>query len=490
MGRLSDLKVRNAKPRNRVYSIYDGDGLFLRVPPSGEKSWQLRYYGRKLKEDGELRRVELLHSVGKLKRYSLKEAREESTKLLKLALTLPVGQTLTEHFKDQQAQQAVEHAKRTAEKSNTFGVVAEAWVKRRAKALRWDADSHHAFQIRRSLGLDDDPARKLKRAPPVKPDEPNSWLIVRRLHAYPITEITAPLVRSVLREIESTRAYMADRIRARIHAVLNYAVWEGLIPGNPLPKAEGGEEPVVTDHYAAVTDLKGVGAILRKQRELEMEDDERREKGQRSQLCEGVRRAHVLLAFTAQRNGEVVNARWDEFALDGVEVPIGDGQYRRDPNAGNWTIPRGRMKQRKGKDKGRGAHVVPLPPDLLRQLRAWREADGKGAVYVCVAPRDPKAPIRIESVGKHHKDKLGLEGKHVPHGWRSTFSTICREAGKDGDVVEAQLDHKVGQGTVAAVYDRAERLELRRELMKWYEAELILARDGAKVLPLHAKSKT
>ena len=34
--------------------------------------------------------------------------------------------------------------------------------------------------------------------------------------------------------------------------------------------------------------------------------------------------AHLLAVFTAQRIGEIVAAKWDEFALDGVEVTIGD----------------------------------------------------------------------------------------------------------------------------------------------------------------------
>ncbi|MGZ3250592.1 MAG: Arm DNA-binding domain-containing protein, partial [Croceibacterium sp.] len=45
MGKLTDLKVRNAKPG--VYG--DGAGLYLRVKPSGAKSWVLRvqFQGRR-----------------------------------------------------------------------------------------------------------------------------------------------------------------------------------------------------------------------------------------------------------------------------------------------------------------------------------------------------------------------------------------------------------------------------------------------------------
>ena len=50
-------------------------------------------------------------------------------------------------------------------------------------------------------------------------------------------------------------------------------------------------------------------------------------------------------------------------------------------------------------------------------------------------------------------------------------------------MVESQLDHQAGN-KVESAYDRAKRLDLRRELMTWYEATLIAARDGARVVPL------
>src|SRR5271156_6311557 len=41
---LSDAKVRNSKPRTKPYKIYDGEGLFLLVMPSGSKYWRLKYF--------------------------------------------------------------------------------------------------------------------------------------------------------------------------------------------------------------------------------------------------------------------------------------------------------------------------------------------------------------------------------------------------------------------------------------------------------------
>ena len=95
---------------------------------------------------------------------------------------------------------------------------------------------------------------------------------------------------------------------------------------------------------------------------------------------------------------------------------------------------------------------------------------------VCPAPRDATRAITPEGVEKYYRDALKLQGKHSPHSWRSAFSTVAREAGKESDVVEAQLDHVVGT-KVASAYDRSKRLQLRRELMRWYERQSI-AVDG------------
>jgi len=193
-------------------------------------------------------------------------------------------------------------------------------------------------------------------------------------------------------------------------------------------------------------------------------------------------RAHLLLAYTAMRVSEVVGATWEEFALNGVRIQTHSGlEEKVDADAGNWTIPRTRMKQHR--DLTRGPHVVPLPPLLLAAVREWRAADGPSAVYVCPSPVDQSKPITAEALEKYYRRTLGLAGQHSPHSWRTTFSTTCREAGRDADSVESQLDHVVGN-KVASAYDRAKRLELRRELMKWYEATLLTARDGATVLSI------
>ena len=192
---------------------------------------------------------------------------------------------------------------------------------------------------------------------------------------------------------------------------------------------------------------EGIGAILRA--------------ADKAEVGKGVRRAHYVTLFTAQRIGEIVPATWDEI----------------DMQSATWSIPRDRMKR---KDAERGPHLVPIPPRLLAMMKEWHHLDGDDAIYVCPALRGD-APITREAVEKFYRRTLKLSGKHSPHSWRSVLSTWANDAGEDSDAVEAQLDH------VKTAYDRAKGLERRADLMAWQEEALIAARDGAKVVKLETR---
>lgn len=418
---LTDRDIRNAKARAKPYRLFDGDGLALWVSPTGMRSWQLRY---------RLNGTEQTATLGKLERLTLGQARTAADAARKLAAE---GEHVTA------AKRAVKLQRQT-DAGNTFESFAAAWVEREARLAKWTPDykAEVAASLRNHLS---------------------------DLNRLPITKITAAVTAPVLLAVERNAPLMLEKVRPRLRAILDDAVEHGIITGNPLPAVR--RRKLERKHYAAVTDLAGLGAILRAARAADP--------------CKGIARAHLLLAFTALRVSEVVGATWAEFELDGVDVPVGDSQRtKRDHTAGNWSVPRERMKR---KDAVRGPHVVPLPPGLLATLREWRKADGADAKYVCLAPRDPSKPITPEGAEKFYRRALGLGGKHSPHSWRSAFSTVCREAGKDGDAVESQLNHVVGTN-VASAYDRAKRLELRRKLMKWYEGQLITARDGAIVIDI------
>lgn len=406
---LTDVAIRKAKPGATVRRLNDGEGLTLAILPSGIKTWQFRYrHGGK----------QQTATLGKYPRVGLEEARTRADAARKL---VDSGVHLSLHKRSEQL-------RKRADEAALFKEFAADWVAHEARRARWS--SSYRLEVTQSI------ARHLT-----------------SLHPLPLTQITARAASLVLREVEHSAPMMAEKVRRRLRGILDFAVEEGLIPGNPLPARRRGPR-VERKHFPAVTDRVSVGEILRKARSTDP--------------AKGIARAHLLVAFTAQRIAEVVGARWEEFDLD----------------SSTWAIPRSRMKVR---DEERGPHLVPIARALLADLRRWREVDGADAAFICPAPRDPQQSITPEGVEKHYRDVLGLAGKHSPHSWRSTFKTLCADAGRDSEVVEAQLDHVVGNKTASA-YDRAQRLELRRKLMQWYEGQLIAARDGGDVVPLRTGS--
>jgi integrase len=400
---LTDRQVQNAKPKEKPYRLADGDGLYLYVPLSGASSWQFRY---------RLGDKPQTATLGRLDRITLGQARAKAQDVRTLVAD---GHHVT-------AVRRVERAKRAAARNATFGVLAADWLKREARRAKWTAD----YQQEVKASLDNH---------------------LSTLGTLPVAEITTAIAAKPIRKVEDSAPDMATKVRQRLRSIMDYAAEQGLIPLNPIPAARRGKRSAQRTHLAAVTDHAAVGAILRA--------------ADVAEISRGVRRAHLLAVFTAQRIGEIVGARWDEF----------------DVQAGTWAIPRARMKR---KDAQRGPDVVPLPPHFLALLREWR-TDGDAAIHTSPAPHGAGAITR-EAVEKFYRRTLELTGRHSPHSWRSVFSTWARDAGRDADVIEAQLDHTIGTKQSAA-YDRAKRLEIRRELMAWYEGQLLAARDGATVVP-------
>jgi integrase len=145
-------------------------------------------------------------------------------------------------------------------------------------------------------------------------------------------------------------------------------------------------------------------------------------------------------------------AEWREFeGLDGAE-PI-------------WRIPAARMKMKR-------EHIVPLTPAAIEVLTAAKELS-EGLPIVFPSTRSSRKPISENAIG-FMLNRAGYADQHVPHGWRSTFSSVMNERHRgDGDVIELMLAHQP-KDAVRAAYNRTLHMARRRELAtEW--AGLILA---------------
>lgn len=412
-GKLSDKAVKAFVAKaERGKKLADGGGLHLFITPAGGSTWRIKY-----RLDGK----EKIYSIGPYPLVTLAAARVELGEVKSLLL----------EGKDPVGNRRINRAAHAASSDNTFQFVAEEWLTMKKK--EWSA-THHTKS-----------ARAFERD------------IYPSLGKLPIASITPAMVATAIQDIHKRDVLeTASRILQHLNGVFRYAQAKGLCRDNPaaparevLPrKKDSGRMPALLDYVA-------LGDVLRR--------------AQLARLSPAVHLAHRLCAFTASRIGNIVDAEWSEFQLEG-DQPI-------------WTIPRAKMKVT-NRDMD---HRIPLGTEIAEELRRWQAMIGKKG-YVFPSPSGGKH-IGRESIEKVYRVTLSLAGKHSPHGWRSAFSTLARDNGFERDVVELALDHAHDNEVVRA-YDRGERFAQRIELFNWWGQQLTAAQAGAKIVPFPVLKET
>lgn len=150
----------------------------------------------------------------------------------------------------------------------------------------------------------------------------------------------------------------------------------------------------------------------------------------------------ILIMLTGVRVSELLQARWEEFDLEGCK----------------WDIPEDRMKNRL-------PHRVPLTDMMIAELKALRLTHNQELLFPhCL---NNKESMRSESILAVIK-RSGYAGRMTTHGFRSLFSTVVNESNLfDPDAIEHQLAH-VPQNRIRSAYNRAQYWDERVRLMEWY----------------------
>ena len=216
---LADTAIRNAKPGDKPIRLFAGGGLYLEVSPTCGKWWRLKY-----RFDGKEKRL----SLGVYPDVSLKDAwgrRDEARKLL--ADGIDPGE-------NRKAAKSV----RADRAANSFEVVTREWFAKYSPS--WA--EHHSDRLIRRFERDIFP-----------------WIGGR-----PIAEVSAPELLAVVRRIEGRGALeTAHRALGTCGQVFRYAVATGRAQRDPSRDLRGALPPVKGEHFAAITDPKRVGELLR-----------------------------------------------------------------------------------------------------------------------------------------------------------------------------------------------------------------------------------
>ena len=189
---LSDKLIRCYKAKTNTVTLYDGDGLQLRVSPSGTKSWYLSYIRPFLNKKNNLK-------LGNYPGLSLSAARKATATYRQLL----VENIDPQRWIEQQNSQASEEA------LNTLQMTCEKWFDVKFSAI----STRHAFNIRRSFEQ-----HVFDRA---------GHLPLKDLNAQQIIEILKPLEKAGKLETLS-------RLCQRINELMTWAVNTGLVEFNRL----------------------------------------------------------------------------------------------------------------------------------------------------------------------------------------------------------------------------------------------------------------
>lgn len=264
------------------------------------------------------------------------------------------------------------------------------------------------------------------------------WIQTLRTYAEPVLgdlpvhAIDTAAVKKVLDPIWTAKPETASRLRGRIELILDYCQSIGYRKGDNPARWRGNLKDLLpslddvgeVEHHPSLPyqDLPVFMEKLRAENNV-------------------AARALEWIILTATRANE---------ALKALPAEIAHGESA-------WTIPKTRMKGRKGKKR---SHRVPLARralELLEQLQ-----------------RDVENPYVFQGQkrGKHLSDgalrvllvRMGITNA-TTHGFRSTFRTWAGEQTRfPREVIEKALAHVVGDETEQA-YDRGDLFEKRRQLM-------------------------
>ncbi len=260
---LSDVKIRNSKPREKAYRLNDGEGLYLVVRPNGGRYWQFRY--RFAEKEKSL-------SLGKYPRVSLVEARRRKVATLN---RLDGGI-------DPSARRKQEKLLAVFRERNSFLAIAGEWRDRNAAVWTeertkqtWGRLSNHVLPY---------------------------------LGSRPVAEIKPLELLEVIRKVEAKGATdMSRRVLQICGAIFNYAIITGRAEYNITQGLSKALIPHRVKHYPALSEAE-LPEFLSVLEEFEVREQNKI--------------ALRLLLLTALRTGELRHGKWRDIDLEKKEWRI------------------------------------------------------------------------------------------------------------------------------------------------------------------------
>ena len=412
---LTDTEIKNAKPKEKKYTLPDGNGLQLLIKPDGKKIWEIRYT-----IDGKPKTT----TAGTYPTITLSDARkkrdEYKTKVSKGIDPIQEKKEIKEIIK-------LDEVKSEAYTAGQFHRVAYDWL----NSLENEETTHN----KRVASFKNDIFPYL-----CKYDE--NHVITSSKH---IAEITHPELLKILLIKQETAPVVAIRRFGDCNRLWRYAINHGHTEINTADRiSHDAFKKHEEKHFPKVTDEKILGEMLR------AIDDY---KGEGGVIVKNVLRFVALLPLRADN---LCKLKWESVDFDNAVI----------------TIPRSEMKV---KDKNLPDFTIPLPHQAVSILKEIKEITGWG-VWVFHGVRNNKTHVNKESANKALR-AMGFNDevsgrKQTIHSFRGTYGSLARtyqpDHGATFEAMERVLDHQEGKKVVRAYTHKADYIEQMRELLQWW----------------------
>ena len=261
---LTDTRIKNAKPKDKLYRLSDSKGLYIEIHPNGSKYWRLKY--RFAKKEKRL-------ALGVYPRVTLKAARK--------ACELPKDQ-LEQGIDPGQAKQA-KKVEQSQAQANNMEAIAREWHIQQAK--KWSES--YSNKVMRSMERD----------------------LFPFMGTLPLDQITPPQLLVVFRRVESRGAVeSAHRLKQTVGQIFRYAVATGRAQRDITTDLKGALATPQKKHFPAITEPAQVGRLLN------MLDN--------YQGTATVRAALKLAPLVFVRSKELRQAEWREIDFEAAEWRI------------------------------------------------------------------------------------------------------------------------------------------------------------------------
>ena len=244
----------------------------------------------------------------------------------------------------------------------------------------------------------------------------------------PINKIKPLEMLTVLKAIESRGALeIAKKARMRCGEVFRYAIITGRAEVNPTAELSSAMAKTQSKNFPFLAT------------DAEMSEFLKSLKGYSGNIL--TRYATMLLIYTVPRTIELLTLKWSNINFEQKLATIDEEVVKKDR-----------------------VHLIPLATQAIEILKFLQPITGHGE-FVFPNRNHPSKPMSNGAI-LHVIRRLGFANRASGHGFRHQFSSVLNEHGFNRDWIEKQLNHE--EGSVRGIYNHAQYLEGRREMMQWY----------------------